>query len=48
LAAILGENYTSSEHALRELVDNSWEAEARRGEITLDAEIEKHGGWPLK
>src|SRR5437867_3174120 len=35
LAAILGENYTSSERALRELVDNAWDAEAKVVEITL-------------
>lgn len=35
LAAILGENYTSSERALRELVDNAWDAEAKIVEITL-------------
>ena len=35
LAAILGENYTSSERALRELVDNAWDAEARVVQITL-------------
>jgi len=35
LAAILGENYTSSERALRELVDNAWDAEAKIVRITL-------------
>jgi HSP90 family molecular chaperone len=35
LAAILGENYTSSERALRELVDNAWDAEAKVVKITL-------------
>ena len=35
LAAILGENYTSSERALRELVDNAWDAEAKVVQITL-------------
>ncbi len=35
LAAILGENYTSSERALRELVDNAWDAEAKVVRITL-------------
>jgi DNA mismatch repair ATPase MutL len=35
LASILGENYTSSERALRELVDNAWDAEARVVRITL-------------
>ena len=35
LAAILGEAYTSSERALRELVDNAWVAEAKTVKITL-------------
>lgn len=35
LAAILGENYTSSERAVRELVDNAWDAEAKLVRITL-------------
>src|SRR5258708_22456332 len=35
LASILGENYSSSERALRELVDNSWDAEATIVKITL-------------
>ena len=35
LASILGENYTSSERALRELVDNAWDAEATQVHITL-------------
>jgi len=35
LASILGENYTSSERALRELVDNAWDAEATVIKITL-------------
>jgi hypothetical protein len=35
LAAILGENYTSSERALRELVDNAWDAEAKVVRVTL-------------
>jgi len=35
LAALLGENYRSSEFALRELVDNAWDAEARNVWITL-------------
>ena len=29
LATILGENYSSSERALRELIDNAWDAEAK-------------------
>lgn len=35
LAALLGEGYRSSEEALRELVDNAWDAEASSVEITL-------------
>lgn len=35
LASILGENYSSSERALRELVDNAWDAEATEVRITL-------------
>jgi hypothetical protein len=35
LASVLGENYNSSERALRELVDNAWDAEARVVRITL-------------
>jgi hypothetical protein len=35
LASILGENYSSSERALRELVDNAWDAEATVVNITL-------------
>ena len=35
LASILGENYSSSERALRELVDNSWDSEATIVKIKL-------------
>ena len=35
LTSILGENYSSSERALRELVDNAWDAEATTVQITL-------------
>lgn len=35
VATILGENYSSSERALRELVDNAWDAEARSVRISL-------------
>ncbi|TYZ06093.1 hypothetical protein FY528_19390 [Hymenobacter lutimineralis] len=35
LAALLGENYRSSEFALRELVDNAWDAEAKNVWIVL-------------
>jgi hypothetical protein len=37
LSALLGESYSSSERALRELVDNAWDAEARVVKITLPA-----------
>jgi HSP90 family molecular chaperone len=35
LATLLGEGYRSSEHALKELVDNAWDADATRVEVTL-------------
>ncbi len=35
LASILGENYRSSEDALKELVDNAWDADAENVWITL-------------
>src|SRR5438876_2156942 len=35
LASLLGENYRSTEHALRELVDNAWDADADNVRITL-------------
>ena len=35
LTAILGESYSSSERALRELIDNSWDAEATEVRVTL-------------
>ena len=34
LASILGDSYTSSEHALKELIDNSRDAEAGKVEVT--------------
>ncbi len=37
VATILGENYSSSERALRELADNAWDAETRSVRITLPA-----------
>lgn len=37
LAALLGEGYRSSEHALRELVDNAWDADATNVWVTLPA-----------
>lgn len=35
LAAILGESYSSSEKALRELIDNAWDADASVVDVTL-------------
>ena len=35
IAEILGESYRSSEQALKELVDNAWDADATRVEIKL-------------
>ena len=35
LTAILGESYNSSERALRELIDNAWDAEATEVRIVL-------------
>jgi hypothetical protein len=35
LATLLGEGYRSSEHALKELVDNAWDADAGEVRITL-------------
>lgn len=35
LANVLGESYRSTEHALKELVDNAWDAEAENVWITL-------------
>ena len=35
LASILGESYRSSEHALKELVDNAWDAESTEVRISL-------------
>ena len=35
LASILGESYRSSEYALKELIDNAWDAEAAEVRITV-------------
>ena len=35
LASLLGETYRSTEHAVKELVDNSWDADAPTISITL-------------
>jgi hypothetical protein len=37
LTSLLSENYRSSEHAIKELVDNAWDAEAEEVHITLPA-----------
>lgn len=35
LASLLGEGYRSTEHALKELIDNAWDAEATKLTVTL-------------
>ena len=37
LAVLLGENYQSTERALKELIDNAWDADADNAWITLPA-----------
>jgi hypothetical protein len=44
LASLLGEAYRSSEEALRELVDNAWDADAEHVKITLPTEL---SGGPI-
>jgi DNA mismatch repair ATPase MutL len=39
LATLLGENYRSTEQALKELVDNAWDADAENIDITLSTEM---------
>lgn len=39
LAALLGEGYRSAEYALKELVDNAWDADAATVRITLPAAV---------
>lgn len=41
LTSLLSENYRSSEHAIKELVDNAWDAEAEEVHITLPAIMSK-------
>lgn len=41
LAVVLGESYRSSEQALKELVDNAWDADAETVHITLPAPLSK-------
>ena len=38
LAALLGESYRTTEAALKELVDNAWDADAEQVSITLPTE----------
>ena len=40
LAVLLGENYRSTELALKELIDNSWDADADNVWITLPKTLE--------
>ena len=42
LASILGESYRSTELALKELVDNSWDADAENVWITLPEPLTKN------
>src|ERR1019366_46422 len=42
LAALLGEGYRSSEHALKELIDNAWDADAPEVRVTLPALLTGH------
>jgi len=35
LTQVLGENYTSSEKALKELIDNAWDAEATEVQVSV-------------
>jgi len=47
IAEILGESYRSSEQALKELVDNAWDAAATRVEIKLPdpMEVDLQSRW---
>lgn len=42
LARLLGETYRSSEVALKELVDNAWDADARNVWISLSEPLSKN------
>lgn len=42
IAVILGEGYRSSEHALRELVDNAWDADASNVWVELPESLSKN------
>ncbi|WP_310571507.1 ATP-binding protein [Gemmatimonas sp.] len=39
LAALLGEGYRSSEHALKELIDNAWDADAGAVRVTVPGPV---------
>ena len=41
LTALLGENYRSTEAALKELIDNAWDADSSRLKITMPEPFEK-------
>ena len=41
LASILGENYRSTEFAIKELIDNSWDADSENVRITLPEPLTK-------
>ncbi len=41
ITSILGENYRSTEHALKELIDNSWDADSEVVNITMPEPFEK-------
>ncbi|MEM1484252.1 ATP-binding protein [Oscillospiraceae bacterium PP1C4] len=43
LTQLLGENYVSVEHALKELVDNAWDADATNVFITLPQSLNESG-----
>jgi hypothetical protein len=45
LAALLGEGYRSSEYALKELIDNAWDADATRVDVVLP---EPMTGGPIR
>lgn len=47
LARLLGESYRSTEHALKELIDNAWDADATEINITLPAPM-THGPIVIK
>lgn len=42
LTAVLGENYRSTEYAIKELIDNAWDADAENVTITLPEPLTKN------